>query len=117
MDVDLRPPAELGGPGEGTNPEELFAIGYAACFDSALNTVAMRRKLDPGKTSVDSKVSLSAAEDRSFVIEAQLDVTVPGLDDEQAVELVRTAHAVCPYSNATRGSMEVTLTANGRPVD
>jgi Ohr subfamily peroxiredoxin len=117
IEVDLRPPAELGGPGEGTNPEELFAIGYAACFDSALTTVAMRKKLDTGDTSVDAKVSLSAAEDRSFVIEAQLDVTVPGLDDQAAIKLVRTAHKVCPYSNATRGAMEVTLTANGQPVD
>lgn len=117
LEVELRPPAALGGPGEGTNPEELFAIGFAACFDSALNTVAMRKKLEPGETSVDSKVSLAAGEDRSFVIEAELDVTVPGLDDEAAVALVRTAHKVCPYSNATRGAMKVTLTANGRPVD
>jgi lipoyl-dependent peroxiredoxin len=117
LEVDIRVPAELGGEEEGTNPEELFAVGYAACFDNAMTTVARRMKLEPGDTAVDSKVSLAAGDDRSFVIVTELDVTVPGLDDDQAVELVRAAHAVCPYSNATRGSMDVTLTANGRPVD
>ena len=117
LEVDIRVPAELGGEEAGTNPEELFAVGYAACFDNALNTVARRMKVEPGETAVDSKVSLSAGDDRNFIIETQLDVTVPGLDGEQAIELVRTAHKVCPYSNATRGSMDVTLTANGQPVN
>lgn len=117
LEVDIRVPAELGGEEPGTNPEELFAVGYAACFDSAINTVARRMKLDPGETAVDSKVSLAAGDGRSFVIVTELDVTVPGLDDDQAVELVRAAHNVCPYSNATRGSMNVTLTANGQPVE
>jgi Ohr subfamily peroxiredoxin len=119
VDVDLRVPKDVGGDGAGTNPEELFAVGYASCFDSALNTVARRMKLKPGETSVDSSVSLMAGEDRSFKLGVQLDVQIPGLseDDEQAVELVRAAHKVCPYSNATRGNIDVALTANGRPVE
>jgi Ohr subfamily peroxiredoxin len=116
VEVDIRVPPELGGPGEGTNPEELFAIGYAACFESAVKTVARRKKLEPEETSIDSKVSLVTGEDRSFNVAVELNVTVSGVEDEQAVDLVRTAHKVCPYSNATRGNIDVTLTANGRPV-
>jgi Ohr subfamily peroxiredoxin len=116
VDVDIRIPAELGGSGGGTNPEELFAMGYAACFESAVKTVSRRKKLDPGETSIDSKVFLVTGEDRSFTVAVELHVSIPGVDDEQAVDLVRTAHKVCPYSNATRGNIDVTLTANGQPV-
>jgi osmotically inducible protein OsmC len=114
LEVDLRPPAEMGGEGGGTNPEELFAVGYAACFESALGAVARRRKLDPGDVEIDSKVSLYPTEERTFQLGVELDVTLPSIEDaETAVELVRAAHLVCPYSNATRGNVEVGLTANG----
>jgi lipoyl-dependent peroxiredoxin len=116
LEVDLRPPVEAGGPGGGTNPEQLFAVGYAACFEGALAAVARRQKLDAGDASIDSKVSLITTEDRGFNISVELDVTLPSVDDATARELVEAAHQVCPYSNATRGNIEVTLTANGQPV-
>jgi lipoyl-dependent peroxiredoxin len=117
LEVDLRLPAEMGGQGGGTNPEELFAIGYAACFEGALGTVARRQRLETGDVAIDSKVTLVTTDDRAFTVAVELDVTLPSVDDaEQAVELVRSAHRVCPYSNATRGNIDVTLTANGRPV-
>jgi Ohr subfamily peroxiredoxin len=116
LEVDLRPPAEIGGEGGGTNPEQLFAVGYAACFEGALATVARRQKLEVGDVEIDSKVMLVTGEDRSFTIAAELNVTLPSVEGEAAVELVRAAHKVCPYSNATRGNIEVALTANGAPV-
>jgi Ohr subfamily peroxiredoxin len=117
LEVDIRIPAELGGEGGGTNPEQLFAVGYASCFESALATIARRQTLEVGDVAIDSKVKLRAAEDRSFTIAAELHVTLPSVEGEDAVELVRAAHKVCPYSNATRGNIEVVLTANGAPVD
>jgi lipoyl-dependent peroxiredoxin len=114
LEVDLRLPAEMGGEGGGTNPEELFAVGYAACFESALGAVARRRKLEPGDVVIDSKVTLHPTEDRTFQLGVELDVTLPSMkDDQSAVELVRAADLVCPYSNAIRGNVEVDLTANG----
>lgn len=113
LEVDLRTPAEIGGEGGGTNPEQLFAVGYAACFEGAIAAVARRRKLEVDDVEIDSKVSLVTAEERTFTIAVELDVTLPSLEAESAVELVEAAHAVCPYSNATRGNIEVTLTANG----
>ena len=118
LEVDLRVPKELGGKGGGTNPEELFAVGYAACFESALTTVARRRKEEAGDAAIDSRVMLVAGEDRGFNIGVELDVSLPSIEDPaKAVELVRAAHKVCPYSNATRGNIEVGLTANGQPVE
>jgi len=117
LEVDLRLPKELGGNGGGTNPEELFAVGYAACFEGALGTVARRAKQEVGDVAIDSKVSLVTTEDRAFTVAVELDVSLPSVDDpQQAVELVRAAHRVCPYSNATRGNIDVTLTANGQAV-
>jgi lipoyl-dependent peroxiredoxin len=116
LEVDLRPPAEAGGEGGGTNPEQLFAVGYAACFGSAIEAVARRQKLELGEVAIDSKVKLRTGEDRSFTIAAELQVSLPTLEEAEAVELVAAAHRVCPYSNATRGSMEVVLTANGAAV-
>ena len=114
LEVDLRTPAEMGGEAGGTNPEELFAVGYAACFESALGAVARRRKLDAGDVAIDSEVSLYPNQDRGFQLGVTLAVTLPSIeDDEIAVELVKAAHLVCPYSNATRGNVEVSLTANG----
>jgi lipoyl-dependent peroxiredoxin len=118
LEVDLRVPTELGGKGGGTNPEELFAVGYAACFEGALTTVARRRKEEASDAAIDSRVMLVAGEDRGFNIAVELDVSLPSIDDPaKAVELVRAAHRVCPYSNATRGNIEVGLTANGQPVE
>jgi Ohr subfamily peroxiredoxin len=117
LEVDLRIPPELGGEGGGTNPEQLFAVGFASCFESALAAVARRQKLEVGDVGIDSKVKLRPGENRSFTIAAELHVTLPSVAGEEAVELVRAAHRVCPYSNATRGNIEVLLTANGTPVD
>jgi lipoyl-dependent peroxiredoxin len=117
LEVDLRLPVEMGGEGGGTNPEELFAVGYAACFEGAIGTVARREKEEPGEVSIDSKVSLVTTEDRAFTVAVELDVNLAGIEDPaKAVELVAAAHKVCPYSNATRGNIDVTLTANGEPV-
>ena len=117
LEVDLRIPTEMGGPGGGTNPEELFAVGYAACFEGALGVVARRAKADAGDVAIDSAVSLSPDGKGGFLLAVALDVTLPSVSDsETAVDLVRAAHEVCPYSNATRGNIEVSLTANGSPV-
>jgi Ohr subfamily peroxiredoxin len=117
LEVDLRLPSEMGGQGGGTNPEQLFAVGYAACFEGAVKVVARRMKLDADDVSIDSTVNLHPTEERGFKLSAGLDVTLPSIDDaEQAKEVVRVAHTVCPYSNATRGNIDVALTANGEPV-
>jgi lipoyl-dependent peroxiredoxin len=116
LEVDLRLPTELGGEGGGTNPEQLFAVGYAACFEGAIGAVARRLKAETGDVEIDSKVMLNPGPERTFLLSVELDVTLPSVEGEQAVELVREAHKVCPYSNATRGNIEVTLTANGAAV-
>ena len=117
VDVQLRLPTEMGGQGGGTNPEQLFAIGYAACFEGALGVVGRRAKAEIGDVSIDSKVSLSPNENKGFDLSVELDVTLPQVTDpEEAKRIVAAAHEVCPYSNATRGNIDVTLTANGQPV-
>ena len=111
LSVDLRLPAEMGGQGGGTNPEQLFAVGYAACFEGALGAVARRTKTDLGDVSITSQVNLHPTEERGFKLSVSMDVVIPGAADaEQAAELVTAAHQVCPYSNATRGNIDVTLT-------
>ena len=116
LDVQLRPP--VGSDEVGTNPEQLFAVGYAACFEGALAAVARRERLELGDVSIDSKVGLITTEERGFNVTVALDVTLPDLDDaEQARSIVAAAHKVCPYSNATRGNIEVALTANGQAID
>jgi osmotically inducible protein OsmC len=118
LDVQLRLPNEMGGDGGGTNPEQLFAVGYAACFEGALGVVGRREKVETGDASIDSKVSLITTEERGFNVAVELDVTLPQVQDaEEAKRIVAAAHEVCPYSNATRGNVDVTLTANGQPVD
>ncbi|MEA2427379.1 MAG: lipoyl-dependent peroxiredoxin [Thermoleophilaceae bacterium] len=118
LDVQIRPPKELGGEEDGTNPEQLFAVGFASCFESALSLVAKRKKVEADDAAIDSKVMLIPTEERGFRLAVELDVTLPSIDDpEQAAELVRAAHKVCPYSNATRGNIDVKLTANGQPVE
>jgi lipoyl-dependent peroxiredoxin len=117
LNVDLRLPSELGGDGGGTNPEELFAVGFAACFESALGVVARRRHLEAGDVAVEAKVMLLPTEERGFKLAVDLDVSLPSIEDQdEAVEVVREAHHVCPYSNATRGNIDVGLRANGHEV-
>jgi Ohr subfamily peroxiredoxin len=117
LDVQLRLPSELGGSGGGTNPEQLFAVGFAACFESAIGVVGRRARAEVGDVSIDSKVSLHPTEGGGFGISVELHVSLPQVSDpELATQIVTNAHRVCPYSNATRGNIEVTLTANGQPV-
>jgi lipoyl-dependent peroxiredoxin len=117
LEVDLRLPEEMGGQGGATNPEQLFAIGFAACFEGALSVVARRKGAEVGDVGIDSKVRLLPTEERGFKLAVDLDVTLPSVQDTQtAKELVAAAHQVCPYSNATRGNIEVALSANGEPV-
>jgi osmotically inducible protein OsmC len=118
LEVDLRTPTEMGGEGGGTNPEQLFAIGFAACFESALGVAGRRRRLEVGDVVIDSKVMLLPTAERGFRLAVELDVTLPSVEDpEVAAEIVREGHQVCPYSNATRGNVDVVLIANGRRVD
>jgi len=117
LDVQLRTPVEMGGEGGGTNPEQLFAVGYAACFEGALAVVGRREHVELGDVAIDARVSLVTTENRGFNVAVGLDVFLPGVSDPgQARSIVAAAHEVCPYSNATRGNVEVTLTANGQPV-
>jgi lipoyl-dependent peroxiredoxin len=117
LDVNLRLPKEMGGEGGGTNPEELFAVGYAACFESALVGVARRRHLDVGEVTIDSTVSLLPTGDGGFKLAVTLDVSLPSTERAVAAELMRGAHQVCPYSNATRGNIDVELLLAGDPID
>jgi lipoyl-dependent peroxiredoxin len=117
LSLDLRVPTDMGGAGGGTNPEELFAVGYAACFESALATVARRRHLDADDITIDSAVSLLPTGGGGFKLAVTLDVALPSIPDrETAAQLVRDAHEVCPYSNATRGNIDVTLLIYGEPI-
>lgn len=118
LDVQLRSPKEMGGEGGGTNPEQLFAVGYASCFESALGVVARRERVEPGDVSIDSRVSLIPTPERGFALTVELHVTLPLIQDPaEAARIVAAAHQVCPYSNATRGNIDVTLTANGQGID
>jgi lipoyl-dependent peroxiredoxin len=109
LDLDVRVPAEMGGPGGGTNPEQLFALGYSACFHSAIKFVAARDKLDTTDSEVSATVGIGMAESGGFGLAVELDVVLPALDRDTATALVARAHEVCPYSNATRGNVEVQL--------
>lgn len=106
LDVTLAPPKALGGTGAGTNPEQLFAAGYAACFGSAVTHVARVQKIKPGPVSISAKVSLGAV-GQGFGLAVELVASIPELPRDQAEALVRAAHEVCPYSNATRGNIAV----------
>jgi lipoyl-dependent peroxiredoxin len=109
LEADLRIPAAMGGPGGGTNPEQLFAAGYAACFQSALGTVGRRQKVDTADSTVTAQVSIGTIGAGAYGLAVTLRVSIPLLDEDRARELVEAAHAVCPYSNATRGNIEVEL--------
>lgn len=109
LDVALARPAELGGNGQGTNPEQLFAAGYAACFIGALGFVAgQTKKFLPAGTQIASEVGIGPIP-AGFGIEVALNITLPGLPRDEAQALIDAAHQVCPYSNATRGNIQVTL--------
>ena len=110
LDVELSRP---GTDGAGTNPEQLFAVGYGACFEGALATVARRKRIDIGTTSVSSAVSLHSDDDGTFHIEVALEVELENVDNDLAVSLVAEAHQVCPYSKAISGNVDVALSANG----
>lgn len=110
VDVQLAIPKGLGGPGgEFTNPEQLFAAGYAACFHSALKLVAGREKVDVTESAVTARVGIGANESGGFGLSVDLEAELPGVDHDVAVSLVERAHQVCPYSNATRGNIDVTV--------
>ena len=110
LDVKLAVPKEMGGPGSGINPEQLFASGYSACFLGAMKFVAGAQKIAlPADTSIDATVGIGQIP-AGFGIEVQMNISIPGMDKAAAQALVDKAHQVCPYSNATRGNIEVTLT-------
>ncbi len=109
LDFEVRPPKEMGGPGGAfTNPEQLFAAGYSACFGSALNHVALLKKKRI-ESSVTAKVSIGNKPGGGFQLSVEMEVAISGLEQKEAEELVKEAHQVCPYSNATRNNVEVTL--------
>ncbi len=110
LDVKLSPPKELGGAGNATNPEQLFAAGYSACFMGAMKHVAGMKKIAiPAEASIDASVDIGPIP-AGFGIAAQLAVNLPGMDKAVAQDLINAAHQVCPYSNATRGNIDVTIT-------
>jgi len=110
LKLDLAMPRELGGDGRAaTNPEQLFAAGYSACFDSALNHVARLKKIPVTSSEVSAEVGIGQRAEGGFGLAVALSVKVGGIDQAAAEALVQAAHAVCPYSNATRGNIEVTL--------
>ncbi|EJG02064.1 organic hydroperoxide resistance protein [Flavobacterium sp. F52] len=110
LNLEVRMPKALGGANDNyTNPEMLFAAGYASCFDSALNLIISKSKIETGETSVTAQVSIGQNEDSGFGLAVKLDVNIPGVSIEEAQELTEKAHQICPYSNATRSNIEVEL--------
>jgi Ohr subfamily peroxiredoxin len=113
LDLEVRHPKALGGANDDfANPEMLFAAGYSACFDSALNRVIKLSKIETGETTVTAKVGIGQIENGGFGLEVELHANVPGVSIEEAQSLIEKAHQVCPYSNATRGNIEVKLTVS-----
>lgn len=111
LDIDLATPKEMGGAGGATNPEQLFAAGYAACFHSALKAVARAQKITLTETAVTAEVGIGPNDAGGFALEVALHVEFGGLDQATADQLIEAAHQVCPYSNATRGNVPVKLEA------
>lgn len=109
IDLGLAVPQEMGGSGDGTNPEQLFAAGYAACFHSALQLVARQQKVDLGDSSVGARVGIGGDGQGGFALQVALEVVLPDLDQDTARALAEKAHQVCPYSNATRGNIDVAV--------
>ena len=116
LSVELSYPKEMGGSGAGNNPEQLFAAGYAACFSNAILHVAAQQKLKITEAPVKANIGIGPREDGGFALSAQLDVTLD-LEQEQALELVRTAHHVCPYSHAVKGNIDVVVNVNNQPIN
>ena len=111
LDLDLKPPTEMGGPGGATNPEQLFAAGYAACFQSALAVVGRRQDVDTSGSTVEADVTIGTIPGGGYGLAVELRVSIPGTDAETTRALAEAAHQVCPYSNATRGNIDVTVSA------
>jgi Ohr subfamily peroxiredoxin len=117
LEVDLRVPRELGGEEDGTNPEQLFAVGYAACFQSALLAIAQGRNVDASGSQIASRVGIGPrSAGGGFGLQVWLDLRAPEIPAEEARELMLRADQRCPYSNATRGNVAVALSVNGQPV-
>lgn len=114
LDIRLSPPKELGGKGDATNPEQLFAAGYGACFESALRHVAKNQNIAIGDTTVDSSVELHT-QDAGFKLAVTLSIEIEGISQDVAEELVNFAHQVCPYSNAVRNNTVVNLKVKAKP--
>jgi osmotically inducible protein OsmC len=110
IDMETRPPKEMGGSGEGTNPEELFAAAYAACFLSAMHGVGRSLGLDTKDAQVSASVGIGSNGEGGYGLAVELDIYTPNVAPDRRQELADAAHQVCPYSNATRGNVEVTLT-------
>jgi osmotically inducible protein OsmC len=118
LEVDLDVPSEMGGKGgPGTNPEQLFATGYAACFQSALQRFAFGRKLDLSGTRITARVGIGTLKGGGLGLAAALDLDAPQISRDEAVELMTRAHETCPYSRATRGNIDVTLMVGGVAID
>ena len=111
LDLDLKPPTEMGGPGGATNPEQLFAAGYAACFQSALAVVGRRQDVDTSGSTVEADVTIGTIPGGGYGLAVALRVSIPGTDADTTRALAEAAHQVCPYSNATRGNIDVTVSA------
>jgi osmotically inducible protein OsmC len=115
LNLHLSVPAEMGGAGgSGTNPEQLFAAGYAACFGGAVQYAAGQKKMETGEVSVEAQVGIGPSADKTgFELSVALEITLPKLSQKEAEMLVEEAHRICPYSHATRGNVDVKLTAHG----
>lgn len=116
LDVALALPPGMGGKGEATNPEQLFGAGYAACFGGAVEFTAQQQKINTGTVTVKSRVGIGPydpGQGEGFTLRVHLDITLPEVDQQTAEKLVAAAHRICPYSNATRGNIDVNLTAHG----
>ncbi|MFG2646785.1 organic hydroperoxide resistance protein [Streptomyces sp. NPDC048436] len=109
LDVVVNPPKEMGGSGAGTNPEQLFAAGYSACFQGALGVVARKEKADISGSTVTAKVGIGQNEAGGFGLEVAITASIPNVDAATAQSLIEKAHQVCPYSSATRGNIKVEL--------
>ena len=118
LEVDFDVPSEMGGTGgPGTNPEQLFATGYAACFQSSMQRFATGRKLDLSGSRITARVGIGPLQSGGFGLAAELDLDAPQLSRDEAIELMTLAHETCPYSRATRGNIEVTLTVRGATIE
>ncbi|HEY3629825.1 MAG TPA: organic hydroperoxide resistance protein [Jatrophihabitantaceae bacterium] len=118
LEVQLSVPEDMDGPGgPGTNPEQLFAVGYGACFQSALLSVAQGRKLDAGDSQITARVGIGPTGHGGFGLQVSLDLHAPHVSADEAASLMARADKLCPYSNAVRGNVQVTLSVDGTPID